>query len=458
MRKTLSFLAVVLSAALLTAGCAFFQKDEAAPVGTAGPQATLPMLTPTPTEPTYQSLTGVVCDYSDETFSLALDDGTVVMFARPAEGEESRVFLNNTVTVEYSGCLEEAENVISAALSGEKKTRAAIRAGEIIRGMTLEEQVGQMFIARCPSAQAAAKAAEYSLGGYILFKRDFTGKSAAEVQAEIQSYQAAAKLPMLIGVDEEGGTVNRVSSNPQLRKTPFLSPQELYKQGGWEGIQKDTVEKCRLLQSLGINLNLAPVCDVSVDEKDYMYKRSFGQDAQTTAFYVKTVVEQMHAAHMGSALKHFPGYGNNADTHTGMSIDRRPYETFVQADFLPFSAGIEAGAGAVLVSHNIVECMDASVPASLSKNVHQVLREELGFTGVIMTDDLYMDAIKKYTGDREAAVAAVLAGNDMLCCTDFEQQIPAVLEAVRSGMIQRQQIEQSAERVLLWKIELGILS
>lgn len=455
MRKTLSFLAVVLSAALLTAGCAFFQKEEAAPGGTAGPQATLPMLTPTPTEPTYQSLTGVVCDYSDETFSLALADGAVAVFARPAEGEESCIFLDNTVTVEYSGILE--DGIEPAAISGAKKTRAAIRAGEILRGMTLEEQVGQMFIARCPSAQAAAKAAEYSLGGYILFKRDFTGKRAAEVQAEIQSYQAAAKLPMLIGVDEEGGTVNRISSNPQLRKTPFLSPQELYKQGGWESIQKDTVEKCRLLQSLGINLNLAPVCDVSVNEKDYMYKRSFGQDAQITAFYIKTVVEQMHAAHMGSALKHFPGYGNNADTHTGMSIDKRPYETFVQADFLPFSAGIEAGAGAVLVSHNIVECMDASAPASLSKNVHRILREELGFAGVIMTDDLYMDAIKKYTGDREAAVAAVLAGNDLLCCTDFEKQIPAVLEAVQSGSIERRQIEQAAERVLIWKIELGLL-
>ncbi len=166
----------------------------------------------------------------------------------------------------------------------------------------------------------------------------------------------------------------------------------------------------------------------------------------------------MDAARIGSVLKHFPGYGNNADTHTGMSIDKRPYETFVQEDFLPFSAGIEAGAGAVLVSHNIVECMDASAPASLSKNVHRILREELGFSGVIMTDDLYMDAIKKYTGDREAAVAAVLAGNDMLCCTDFEKQIPAVLEAVQGGIIERRQIAQAAERVLIWKIELGILS
>lgn len=456
MKRTLSFLAVILSAVLLIAGCAVFQKNEMVPGEAAGQQTTSPMLTPTSIEPVCQSLTGVVCAYNDETFSLALSDGSVVVFACPAVEEESCIFLDNTVTVEYSGRLD--EGIVPAALSGETKTRTAIRAGEILRQMTLEEQVGQLFIARCPAEQAAAKAAEYSLGGYILFKRDFTDKSASKVQAEIQSYQAAAKLPMLIGVDEEGGTVNRVSSNSQLRETPFLSPQELYRQGGWESIQKDTIEKCDLLQSLGINLNLAPVCDISVNEKDYMHKRSFGQDAQTTAFYVKTVVEQMDAARMGSVLKHFPGYGNNADTHTGMSIDKRPYETFVQEDFLPFSAGIEAGAGAVLVSHNIVECMDASAPASLSKSVHRILREELGFAGVIMTDDLYMDAIKEYTGDREAAVEAVLAGNDMLCCTDFEKQISAVLEAVQGGIIERRQIERAAERVLIWKIELGILS
>lgn len=453
MRKALSFLAVILSAVLLTAGCALFQKNEAENYGsgnTAGSQVT-------PEGQEHHSLTGTVCAYSEETFSLALADGSVVVFMRPEEGEESCIFLNNTVTVEYSGNLKGNSNVTVFALSGEKKTRTAIRAGEILQEMTLEEKVGQMFIARCPEKQAAEKAAEYALGGYILFKRDFTGKSAQTVRAEIQSYQAAAKLSMLIGVDEEGGTVNRVSSNPQLRETPFLSPQQLYQAGGWKGIVSDTREKCFLLQSLGINLNLAPVCDVSVDAKDYMYKRSFGRDAQTTAFYVKTVVEQMNAAHMGCTLKHFPGYGNNADTHTGMSVDRRPYETFVQADFLPFSAGMEAGAGAVLVSHNIVECMDAISPASLSANVHRILRRELDFAGVIMTDDLYMDAIKKYTGDQEAAVAAVLAGNDMLCCTDFEVQIPAVLEAVHSGIIDRQRIEQAVERVLIWKLELGIL-
>ena len=228
------------------------------------------------------------------------------------------------------------------------------RAEELLAGMTLEEKVGQMFIARCPETDAASKVTQYHLGGYILFARDFTGKTKEEVTAAIQSYQNAAKVPLLIGVDEEGGTVNRVSNNANLRETPFASAQELYAQGGWDMIRSDTQEKCQLLQSLGINLNFAPVCDVSQDTNDFIYARSFGQDAEQTAVYVQTVVGVMSEEHMGSVLKHFPGYGNNSDTHTGIAYDERPIERFVNSDFLPFQAGIDAGADMVLVAHNVV--------------------------------------------------------------------------------------------------------
>ena len=100
--------------------------------------------------------------------------------------------------------------------------------------------------------------------------------------------------------------------------------------------------------------------------------------------------------------------------------------------------------------------MDPDRPASLSKKVHNILRETLNFDGVIMTDDLYMDAIQKYTGKQEAAVQAVLAGNDVLCCTDFDVQIPAVIKAVREGLIGESVIDRAVERVLLWKYDLGI--
>ena len=137
----------------------------------------------------------------------------------------------------------------------------------------------------------------------------------------IQSYQANAAIPLLIGVDEEGGTVNRISINPNLRNEPFYSSQELFQEGGYDLIYNDTKEKCGFLRSLGINVNFAPVCDVSTDPNDYIYKRSFGQDASATAEYVATVIDAMKSEKIGSVLKHFPGYGNNTDTHNGIAYD-----------------------------------------------------------------------------------------------------------------------------------------
>ena len=140
-----------------------------------------------------------------------------------------------------------------------------------------------------------------------------------------------------------------------------------------------------------------------------------------------------------------------------VTYDERSLDQFYAEDFIPFREGIAAGADAILVNHNIVTSMDADNPASLSPAVHQILREELGFTGVIVTDDLYMDAIRTSMEIGEAAIRAVEAGNDLLCVTEFEQQVPAVIEAVRSGRISEERIEESALRILLWKIDLGLI-
>ncbi len=331
------------------------------------------------------------------------------------------------------------------------------RANQILSSMSMEEKVGQMFIVRCPKENAAQDVLQYHLGGYILFSRDFKDKTRSQVTANIKSYQDAAAIDMLIGVDEEGGSINRLSLYKQFRAVPFWSSQDLYAEGGWDLIVSDTKEKAELLKSLGINLNLAPVCDVAGEETDYMYARSFGTDATLTSQYVAKVVSTMNDQQIGCVLKHFPGYGNNVDTHTGIAYDNRDYQTFVRNDFLPFESGIKAGARAVLVSHNIVACMDADKPASLSPQVHQILRQQLGFDGVIISDDLYMDAIKQYTGENEAAVLAVQAGNDLICCTDFDVQIPAVITAVNDGTISQDTIDQAVLRILKWKINLGII-
>ena len=329
----------------------------------------------------------------------------------------------------------------------------------LLASMTLEEKVGQLFFVRCPAEHAAEDVRTYHLGGYILFARDTKNKTANELIQTIQSYQDAAEIPLLIGVDEEGGTVVRVSSNPHIRSEKFASPQRLFALGGMEKIVENTREKDLLLKALGFNVNLAPVADVSTGSRDFIYARTFGQDAAATAEYISAVTAQMAADGMGSALKHFPGYGNNVDTHTGIAIDARPMEQFESADLLPFRAGIAAGGdtASVLVSHNIVECMDAELPASLSPAVHDLLRTELGFDGVIMTDDLAMDAVAAYAEDGAVAVLSILAGNDIVLTTDYRTQIPKVIEAVKSGTLSEEIIDTACRRVLAWKSALGLI-
>ena len=143
-------------------------------------------------------------------------------------------------------------------------------------------------------------------------------------------------------------------------------------------------------------MNLTPVADVPTDTSSFIYKRSYGRGTEKTSIYVSELIKRMNEDNMISVMKHFPGYGDNVDTHTGIAIDERPYSTFENNDFLPFESWIEADGPAILVNHNIVNCMDSNLPASLSKNVHDILRNELEFTGIITTDDLAMDAVKSY--------------------------------------------------------------
>ena len=327
----------------------------------------------------------------------------------------------------------------------------------LLASMTQEEKVGQLFIARFPEENAPDIAARYHLGGYILFARDFAHETADSIAAKLRGVQNAQKLPMLIGVDEEGGTVNRVSRFAQYRPAPFAEPQALYAAGGLSAVSADAAEKCALLRTLGINMNFAPVCDISIAPDDFMNARAFGQPAAQTAGYVRAVVREMRRGGMVSVLKHFPGYGNTADTHTGIARDARPREVFDESDLLPFRAGAEEGADVVLVAHNIVECMDNTRPASISPAVYAVLRAALGEDIVAITDDLAMRGLRDFIDDGSAAVAAVTAGNDLLCCTDFEAQVPAVLRAVRDGVITEARLNQAVERVLRLKLARNIL-
>ena len=363
--------------------------------------------------------------------------------------------------ITLSGCSNSAQPAFSPQEAIPEASQQGVPGFDptlLIEAMSTEQLVGQLFLARCPSDESAlADLTGYHLGGYILFGRDFENKTATEIQTTIASYQQAAEIPLLIAVDEEGGSVARISSQPLLRDSRFPSPRKLYAEGGAALLLRTEEEKCALLSSLSINVNMAPVCDITTDSSAFMYSRSLGLDPEETGTCIAAMVETMTQHQIGSVLKHFPGYGNNTDTHTGIATDERPISQLEQSDLVPFQRGIDAGCGAILISHTVVTSMDSQLPASLSGPVIKYLRNQMGFDGVIVTDDLVMEAISEQYGNEDAAVMAVQAGCDLLCSSEYEIQYEAVLKAVRDGRISLDQIRPAVGRILRWKYALGLI-
>ena len=327
---------------------------------------------------------------------------------------------------------------------------------EILEAMTLEEKVGQLFLARCRKETALDDIRNDQLGGLVLFGRDFDDETLGSMQKRLKAYRGAGNIPLLLAVDEEGGTVVRISSHPVFRGEPFPSPRQAFQSGGLELALSLESEKAYLLHTLGLNVNLAPVCDIALDPGSFLYSRSLGADPVTTGQYVSGTLERMAEYGVGGVMKHFPGYGENGDTHVTSILDSRSLEELEGKDLIPFQAGIQTGLGAIMVSHNRIAALDADTPASLSPTVIGYLRDTMDYDRVVITDDLSMGALEDYTPE-EAAVLAVKAGADLLCSTDFESQLSAVLEAARSGEISQDRLDEAVYRVLNWKAQLGLI-
>lgn len=325
-------------------------------------------------------------------------------------------------------------------------------ASKIMKDMTLEEKIGQLFLVRYDKNLASSWVSDYYPGGFVMFAKDFANQTKDSIKEEIDNLQSISKIPLVIAVDEEGGYVTRVSRYSNFRDSKFLSPREYYDTGGEELLEKTEKEKATLLLSTGINLNLAPVADVSVNSNDFINNRTFNRDARDTAVLIGKMVNYANEVGISSSLKHFPGYGNNVDTHTGVAIDERSYENFLENDYLPFKEGIKNRVPTVLVSHNIINCIDSRYPATLSKKVIAELREKLNFSGVVITDDLSMDAVNSYVDDGSAAVLAVNAGDDLIITSDFVKMYREVYQAVTDKKIDIKTIDQAVKRNIAWKI------
>ncbi|MGT2926326.1 glycoside hydrolase family 3 protein [Streptococcus cuniculipharyngis] len=339
-----------------------------------------------------------------------------------------------------------------AKQSQEERKQQTIQS--LMAKMSLEDKVGQLFFARVPAQNALADLEDYRLGAYLLFARDYADKDLTGVKEMTTSFQEVSKIPLIIGSDEEGGTVTRIS---EILDNPFQSPMALYQVGGLAGVLADNKAKVELLKSVGIYTGLYPVADIAQRSSSFIYSRTLGEDLTKTSDYVSQVVRQLKKEKFGSTLKHFPGYGDNGDSHTGVIQDDRSLSQLAAYDLRVFEAGIKAGADSVLVSHNILSQID-DVPASISPKMTQILRRDLGFQGVIMTDDFDMAGLANLMSQEEAAYQAIQAGNDMVMSSSYQTQIPYLLEKVKSGQLSEERLEESVKRILAWKYELGLLS
>lgn len=328
-----------------------------------------------------------------------------------------------------------------------------------VNHMSLKDKIAQMYFVPSDgnSNDVATAITQYHVGGIILFGKDFQNQTTQQFQNKLTEWQKESPLPLFIGTDQEGGTVSRLSDNPQLTNDrQFPAPQTLNNSLANEVNEAQNVAS--ILHHLGINWNFAPVADVTNNPQSFIYPRTYGKDYHQTANYIAQVIPAIQSQKVAATLKHFPGYGTASDTHTGIASSDKTLTDFQNQDFLPFIAGIKNNVDAVLVSHVIISQIDPQNPSSLSPKIHKILRDQLGFKGVIITDDLGMGAITQFAQAHHANVdvLAVKAGNDMLLSKNYATGIPAIEQAVHSHQISEKQINQSVIKILKLKKKLGL--
>ena len=390
--------------------------------------------------------------YQDENTTYLCDKNQIIY---EFSNQEINSNINDYVKISYEGQLDKNKSKQNITITNVEKLDKEFtleslnnnntkKAKEIVNKMSLEEIVGELYMVHHTS-KSLKDVEKYHLGGLVLFGEAFKNKTKDEVINMINNLQQKASIPLLLGVDEEGGTVVRISSNKNLRSSAFLSPRTLYNEGGFTLIKEDNIEKNNLLKSLGININLAPVLDISNDKNDYIYNRSIGLSPKLTGNFAITIID---------VLKHYPGYSKNKDTHKSSSIDTRTISE-VEEDLIPFKMAIDNGAEAIMISHNTVTALDDKNPASISINNHNYLRSTLNFKGMIITDALNMGA----TAEIESmGIKSILAGNNILVTKNYARDIKEILDNVSNGNLSNKYLECLAIKIIEWKIEMGLIS
>ena len=333
-----------------------------------------------------------------------------------------------------------------------------------ISEIPLEDKVAGLFIVTPESLTGVSTAIqagestqnalnEYAVGGFIYFDKNI--EDGEQLKGMLSGTVSKSRYPLFLAVDEEGGSVSRVA-NSSIEVIRVGDMASIGESGDTTQAYEAGLTIGAYLKELGFNLDFAPVADVADPDGGELGDRVFGSDAQLVGEMVANMVDGIEGTGVSSCLKHFPGIGDvDGDTHDGRVEATKTLDEMRNSDFIPFKAGIDAGADFVMVSHVTVSSVDDDVPASLSKAIMtDILRNELGFQGIIITDALDMGAITEYYTSGEAAVQAIAAGADMLLMPeDFYEAYDAVLAAVQDGSISEERINESLKRIYRVKWE-----
>lgn len=347
---------------------------------------------------------------------------------------------------------------------------------DYLESMTLEEKVGQLFYVTIgnladpegfgTNALLSVTEAEietlqnYHTGGIILMGENV--QTDAQVASMITDLQDHSTVPLFIGVDEEGGVVSRLGNTSGISMSNVGSMQSL---GEMQDVSKayDVGETLASgLSALGFNMDFAPVADVLTNPNNYeIGSRSFGSDPAMVSDMVAAEIQGLHVYDICTTAKHFPGHGGvYGNSHQNLQYVDTSVQDLRMEEFLPFQAAIDADTDFILVSHLVLTHLEQDMPSTLSKNVVTgLLREELGYEGVVITDSFQMGSITENYSQEEAAVAAIQAGCDMILMPlVYMDCYQGIIDAVENGEISEQQIDDACMRVLRIKMKRGILT
>lgn len=345
---------------------------------------------------------------------------------------------------------------------------------EILQNMTIEEKAAQLFIVTPESLTGGPTVTEADdileeayrslpAGGFIMMQGNIISpEQITELNSRLEemSLETVGVIPFL-SVDEEGGTVTRIASNDSFPVEDVGNMSEIGAAGDSRKAYEAGAYIGKYLRDYGFNLDFAPDADVwNNPENTVVRYRSFSSDPGTASEMTAAAVQGFHSSGIWTALKHFPGHGATAeDSHEGFAWSDRTLDELRQCEFLPFEAGIEAGSEFVMAGHiSVPEAAGEDTPASLSEKVISgILRDELGYDGIVVTDAMNMGAVTEHYSSAESAVMAVQAGADVILMpSDLQSAYQGILDAVQEGKITEGRLDESVRRILELKTEKDI--